>query len=69
MLSPNISTINDAMTRLNLVWAETKPEWNDQKAAEFEEAVMAPLPGAVRTAVAAMRRVGELAARARQECA
>ena len=49
-------------------WLNTKVQWNDGNAAQFEEQVLRPLEQDVRSATQAMDQMGALLSSIRREC-
>ena len=50
------------------LWANTKLEWNDANAQQFEDAILRPLEQDVRSATQAMDQMGSLLSSIRREC-
>lgn len=49
-------------------WDQTQLAWRDQVAKEFEEQTWLPLEKQVKQVLSAIDRLGQIMARARQEC-
>jgi hypothetical protein len=60
--------LQDALKELMIRWERTKQKWDDQKSREFEEEMIAPLKPRIKATLAALERVGSVAAQARREC-
>jgi hypothetical protein len=50
------------------LWGNTKVQWNDANAQQFEEAVLRPLEMDVRSATQAMDQMASLLSAIRREC-
>ena len=50
------------------LWANTKLQWNDANAQQFEDAILRPLEQDVRSATQAMDQMGALLSSIRREC-
>jgi len=57
-----------AMKDLKIRWERARLRWDDPVSKDIEATVIEPLEPKVRAAVAAMEKLGEAMARARQEC-
>ena len=57
-----------ATKKLLLRWDDANTQWNDPVSRSMEKKHIEPLQSSVRAAIAAMDTMGELLARAEQEC-
>lgn len=60
--------LTSAHKELNAHWSEVREQWSDAKADQFEQEYLSPLEPAVRSALTAMERMGEVLEKARREC-
>jgi hypothetical protein len=58
----------DASRTLDQRWSELRASWRDETARAFERDTISRIDPAVRHALSAMARMGELVQRARSEC-
>lgn len=61
-------TLSKAIKTLQMQWADTRMEWRDAQAAEFEKRYLIPLESDLRSAVGAMDHMAVLLSRIRQAC-
>jgi hypothetical protein len=64
----NASTLAQAARELVRAWEQTKSQWRDVKAREFEETYIEPLPGEVERAVKVMAEIDLLLKKIRSDC-
>jgi len=68
-LSTGSGKLSFALKNLRSQWAVTEPHWNDQVRQDFENNHLDPLESQVLATLGAMNSLGQLLAKARQECA
>lgn len=60
--------LKQAAKELNIHWETARSSWDDTMSRRFHESHLAPLEPTIRASVAAMEKMSELLAKARQEC-
>ncbi|MEX0745913.1 MAG: hypothetical protein WD118_09965 [Phycisphaeraceae bacterium] len=60
--------LHEAFKQLARRWQNTQRDWRDANSRAFEAKHLTPMESDVRTAAAAMSRMGEMIQRARREC-
>jgi hypothetical protein len=61
-------TLAKSLSLLQSRWLETKADWDDARAREFEKRFLEPLELDLRGAVSAMDQIAVVIARIHQEC-
>jgi hypothetical protein len=62
------SNLAQAMKELSLAWQQTRAQWRDAKAIEFDDTYLEVLPQHVARATAAMEELEALLKRVRSDC-
>ncbi|MCG8584758.1 MAG: hypothetical protein MI757_08625 [Pirellulales bacterium] len=60
--------LKEGFEMLNIRWELTKDAWQDKARQNFEEHHLRPLDGPVAISLESIRRLGNVLARAQQEC-
>ncbi len=67
-LSSGAAKIRYAMEKLQLVWADTADEWDDQVSRRFAENHLDPIAPSLKNALDAVSRMERLIEQAEREC-
>jgi hypothetical protein len=62
------SNLTQAMKELSLAWQQTRADWRDTKALEFDERYLEVLPQHLARACTAIEEIGQLLKKVRQDC-
>ena len=62
------ANLAQAMKELTLEWQETRAQWRDAKAIEFDDTYLEILPQQVARATAAMEEIEALLKKVRRDC-
>lgn len=62
------STLGQASRQLSAEWQDLHDYWRDEKAREFEEKYLAPLPTLVRKSVEAMEELERVLRKVKADC-
>ena len=62
------ANLAQAMKELSLEWQQTRAEWRDAKAIEFDDTYLEVLPQQVARATAAMEELEALLKKVRRDC-
>ncbi|MGN6505369.1 MAG: hypothetical protein ACTHM6_07385 [Tepidisphaeraceae bacterium] len=60
--------LNKSMKDLLMRWSQTKQDWHDVVAVEFEKKYLEPLEQALRTAVSAMDQMAQTLSKIDRDC-
>lgn len=64
----NIVGLQQAFRKLNVAWQQTRSQWRDVKALEFEQTYLDPLPQALTQAATVMDEIGTLIRKVKEDC-
>ena len=62
------ANLTQAMKELSLAWQQTRADWRDTKAVEFDDRYLEVLPQHVGRATAAMEEIENLLKKVRHDC-